>query len=217
MWSIEAELSVQLAIIHLDGLRVKEEKKAFIELTDLAKTYQVRFADVPISEIPGVQASRSFFRAISLDPTKRRPSSEALLNRALKDKELYSVNALVDVGNWCSLDFLLPICVYDAARIHPPVTMRLGRAGESYAGLNDQDIHLEGRYCLADAEGPFGSPVTDSVRTSVTTATREAWLVIFAPREFDRILLHRHADLFAQRVLEICGGQLQLLHLIPSL
>ncbi len=216
MWSIDPDLAVQLAVIRLEQLTITNDKKAFIEMTDLARSYRARFAEIPISDIPGVQASRSFFRAIGLDPTKRRPSSEALLNRALKDKELYSVNSLVDVGNWCSLDFLLPICVYDAGKIDSPVSIRLGQADESYIGLNDQEIHLEGRYCLADSRGPFGSPVTDSIHTSVTLQTREAWLVIFAPRAFDSELLRQQAALFAERALEICSGQLRLLNLIPS-
>ena len=58
---------------------------------------------------PGDAAAvRTMYRKVGLDPTKRRPSSEALLRRVLRGEPLPRVNTLVDVCNWCSVELQLP-------------------------------------------------------------------------------------------------------------
>jgi DNA/RNA-binding domain of Phe-tRNA-synthetase-like protein len=163
-----------------------------------------------------VQTARQLFRAINLDPTKHRPSSEALLRRALKAKPFHKINSLVDIGNWCSLDFLLPICVYDLDKILGKVEVRLGRSEETYLAHNGRIINLSQRYVLADKSGPFGSPITDSVRTAVDLNTTNSLLVIFAPHDTDSILLQRQAARFSERVKHYCGGSTDKIEIITG-
>jgi DNA/RNA-binding domain of Phe-tRNA-synthetase-like protein len=126
-------------------------------------------------------AVRSIYKRVGLDPTKHRPSSEALLRRVMRGESLPRVNSLVDVINWCSVESQLPFGLYDASRIVGPVVLRLGRAGESYPGIRKDEVHVEGRLVLSDDEGPFGNPSSDSERTKVTEATARALVVVFAP------------------------------------
>lgn len=214
MWSLDKTLPVQLALISIEKVTVTDDKTAFEKLADCAESYADLYQWTPLSEIPGVQNARQFFRAIGLDPTKRRPSSEALLNRAIKQKELYTINTLVDLGNWCSLDFLLPTCIYDADKINGDVSIRLGRAGESYLALNNRDIDFEHRFVLVDETGPFGSPMTDSLRTAVTLDTKNAILGIWAPESFEPEKLTEHADVFAKRAQDLCGGSVQFVQIV---
>ncbi len=209
MWQKEKNVPLLLAVARMEGLRVGADDRAYQQLCACGVKYRQRYGDSVISSIPGVEWSRMLFRAMNQDPTKRRPSSEALLNRALKDKGLYHINTLVDLGNWCSLDFLLPICVYDADAIRGEVAVRSGRNGEHYLGHNDQVMNMEGRFVLADQEGPFGSPISDAQRTAVTTASRHVCLVIFAPEEYDTTHLQERLTLFVQRTLEYCGGRVE--------
>lgn len=58
------------------------------------------------------EAVRAMYRHVGLDPTKRRPSSEALLRRIAKGEPLPRINSLVDICNWCSLEFQLPYGLY---------------------------------------------------------------------------------------------------------
>ncbi len=214
MWKIETSLPVKLAVIRIDALMVRREESAFGKLLECAARYAEEYRGKSAGEVPGVQHARKFFRAIGIEPTRRRPASEALLNRALKGKSFSAINTLVDVANWCSLDFLLPICVYDADKIAGEVLVRKGREGETYLALNNREVHLANRYVLADETGPFGSPITDSQRTAVSLNTRNAVLVIFAPREFDRRQLREQADIFSQRVVEFCGGRVMKVEIL---
>ena len=215
MWNIETNLPIQLAVIEIENLTVTNDKTAFQRLKDCAFAYKEKYKNTAIGNIPGIQFARSLFRNIGIDPTKYRPASEALLNRALKDKGFYSVNTLVDVGNWCSLDFLLPTCVYDADKIQGEVKIRKGQEKESYIGINNLTINLHNRYVISDGIGPFGSPKTDSQRTAVNIQTQRAILLIYAPNDFDAKLLKQQADLFAQRANEICKGKTKDIRILP--
>ncbi len=127
-------------------------------------------------------AVRTMYWQAGIDPTRRRPSSEALLRRILRGDRLPRINTLVDVCNWCSLEFQLPYGLYDLERVSGAVLLRIGEPGEEYPGIGKDVVHVAGRLTLVDAQGPFGNPTSDSRRTMVTAATSKALAVIFAPR-----------------------------------
>jgi len=153
-----------------------------------------------------VTSVRTMYKRVGLDPTKTRPSSEALLRRVRKGDPLPRVNSMVDVCNWCSFEFQLPYGLYDADQIDGDVQLRLGRAGESYPGIRKDDVHVADRITLADAIGPFGNPTSDSARTMVTTATRRVLLVVFAPVEVERATLDDVVTTTAGRMHEFTGS-----------
>jgi DNA/RNA-binding domain of Phe-tRNA-synthetase-like protein len=75
----------------------------------------------------------------------------------------------------------VPCCVVGEGSFTPPVVLRAGRPGESYESLRGP-FNLEGKPLLADAEGPFGTPITDSQRVKVKEGTLRAWMVAYLPR-----------------------------------
>ena len=145
-------------------------------------------------------AVRTMYKQVGIDPTKTRPSSEALLRRVRKGDELPRINSLVDVINWCSLETQLPFGLYDMDRIQGDVTLRLGSDGEEYAGIRKDTVHVAGRLTLADDAGPFGNPTSDSARTMVTTVTTKALVVIFCPVSIHHAVLGRALDLTRSRI-----------------
>ncbi|MGH9255420.1 MAG: B3/B4 domain-containing protein [Vicinamibacterales bacterium] len=153
-----------------------------------------------------IAAVRTMYKRVGIDPTRRRPSSEALLRRVRRGDPLPRINSMVDVCNWCSLEFQLPYGLYDAARIQGDVVLRLGLSGESYTGIRKDDVHVGGRIALVDRLGPFGNPTSDSARTMVTPATTRALVVVFAPFELDERRLSQVLDATAQRMQEFTGA-----------
>ncbi len=146
----------------------------------------------PPGEIEGLAPARRLYRAFGIDPTSTRPSSEALLRRILQGKPFPSINAAVDICNLCSTTFLLPIGLYDAAKIEGKVTLRQGEPGESYPGIRKDSVNVAGRPVLVDDVGPFGNPTSDSLRTCVTEATGSLFMVIFAPANYAPAALDAH-------------------------
>jgi DNA/RNA-binding domain of Phe-tRNA-synthetase-like protein len=187
------------AVAWLEGAHVVEREPRL--------TAQLAEAESGVRQQPpaDVASVRSMYKRVGLDPTKTRPSSEALLRRVRKGDPLPRINSLVDVCNWCSLEFQLPYGLYDTAHVEGDVELRLGREGESYPGIRKDDVHVAGRLTLADARGPFGNPTSDSARTMVTTATAAALVVVFAPAETDAARLTRVLDATVARMGEFTG------------
>lgn len=152
-------------------------------------------------------AVRTMYKRVGLDPTKTRPSNEALLRRVRKGQPLPRVNSLVDIINWCSVEFQLPYGLYDRHHIAGTITMRLGRDGEQYGGIRKDTVHVGGRIALVDDTGPFGNPTSDSARTMVTTATTEVLVVVYAPADIDAARLARVLDSTAARITDLAGGR----------
>lgn len=150
-------------------------------------------------------AVRTMYKRVGLDPTKTRPSSEALLRRVRKGGDLPRINSLVDVINWCSLETRVPFGLYDLALIEGDVTLRLGRDDEAYAGIRKDTVHVAGRLTLADAAGPFGNPTSDSARTMVTPATTRALVVIFVPAPLPPAIGDHARALTEARARQFCS------------
>ena len=127
---------------------------------------------------------------VGIDPTKTRPSNEALLRRVRR-----ATRPANQLGgrhrDWCSLEFQLPYGLYDASKISGPVMVRLGAEGESYPGIRKDDVNVAGRIVVADDIGAFGNPTSDSARTMVTPSSTELLIVVYAPAELGQSLLER--------------------------
>ncbi len=65
-------------------------------ISDLAMRLARELAATTVGELPVVAEVRQAFRALGKDPSRYRPSSEALLRRVAQGKGLFNVNNLVD-------------------------------------------------------------------------------------------------------------------------
>lgn len=131
------------------------------------------------SSDPVIANVRAAFKIIGKDPSRYRPSSEALTRRIVAGKSLLGVNNVVDAGNLTSLMTGIPVGCYDAAWIKGNLTLRIGTPGETYGGIGRGSVNLEGLAVLADSDGPFGSPFSDSARTAVTEKTTDLVFVVY--------------------------------------
>lgn len=207
---------VRIGLLATHGVRVREGDPALVAEVDAAcAELRARYGEGRSSEVPGTADARTLYKALGIDPTKTRPSNEALLRRALKGESLYRINTLVDALNLVSLREQLPFGLYDLDRVRPPVTLRLGGPGESYEGIRKGPVNVEGRPVLVDAEGPFGNPTSDSLRTSITLATTRCLVVAYAPAAFPPARLDGVLDRTASALTKACGGEATGRRLVP--
>lgn len=138
-----------------------------------------------VQQHPVFLAVRQMFKKTGLDPTKYRPSSEALARRVLKEKSLPFIHPAVALNNIISLSFLLPMGCYDPEQLGPNLTFRLGRPGETFTSLRQKIFHAEGRLIIAD-NGPCGSPIVDSIRTALRPESRACLYVFYTPIDVEQ-------------------------------
>ena len=150
----------------------------------VARQARTRRSLETLSSDPTVAGVRKLFRSAGTDPTRYRPSSEALLRRILKGEEIPAIDPLVDLNNCLSVELAVPVCVMDARTVAGPFELRAGASGESYESLRGP-FNLEGRPLLVDAHGPCDTPITGNSRVKVRDDTSRAWLVAYMPADPD--------------------------------
>jgi DNA/RNA-binding domain of Phe-tRNA-synthetase-like protein len=165
----------------------------------------------PSDALAELRPGRDLYRAVGIEPTRIRPSSESLLRRVIKNKDLYQINSIVDVCNYASLSFLLPIGLYDLRKISGNVEFRLGRESEEYEGIRKDMIHVRDRLTLADDIGPFGNPSADSQRTAIDLKSRQVLMIIFAPAHYSLHKLKKHIEFSQDMMLKYHNGS-RLVH-----
>jgi DNA/RNA-binding domain of Phe-tRNA-synthetase-like protein len=188
--TVRTEIDVETVTLELYELEVTPPREDF-EL-EVKRTLQMARS----GEVASVGRARELYRRFGIDPTRVRPSSEALLRRLKKDESMPRINSLVDVANAMSVQLQVPVGLYDLGKINgEELVIRLGSEGESYTGIGKEKVNVAGRICVADAEGPIGNPSADSARTMITTATERAVWIYFMPVRDDDI--DRTAELVA--------------------
>lgn len=198
---------VRLGVIVLDGVNVRDADPGLAaEIGGYGEELRRLYPDTKSAEVPGAADARALYKDLGLDPTKVRPSNEALLRRVLKGEALYTVNTLVDALNLCSLRAQLPFGLYDLDRVEPPIVLRRGTPGESYEGIRKGAVNVEGRPVLVDARGPFGNPTSDSARTMITTACRRALVIVYAPSRFTASRVQTVLDQTTATLTQWSGG-----------
>jgi DNA/RNA-binding domain of Phe-tRNA-synthetase-like protein len=187
---VRCEIDIEPVTLELYELEVTAPREDF-EL-EVARTIQVAKS----GDVPAAGRARELYRRFGLDPTRVRPSSEALLRRLKKGEPLPRINSLVDVANAMSVQLQVPVGLYDLDKVKGgELVIRLGADGEGYTGIGKEKVNVAGRICVADAEGPCGNPSADSARTMITTDTeRAAWIYFLPVREED---IDRTAELIA--------------------
>ena len=187
---VRREIDIDIVALELYELEVTPPREDF-ELEVKRATQAARSGKVGPTD-----RARGLYRAFGMDPTRVRPSSEALLRRVKRGESLPRINSLVDVANALSVQLQVPVGLYDLEKAKgDELVIRIGRTGEAYEGIGKERVNVDRRICVADADGPCGNPSADSARTMITTDTERAAWIYFLPVEDDDI--DRTAELIA--------------------
>ena len=128
-------------------------------------------AKVRISPPSESVSVRTMYKKVGLDPTKTRPSNEALLRRVRKGDAIPRINSAVDVVNWCSLEFQLPYGLYDFSKVSGRAAQLMAMNGPCARGLHT---------CSARAKSSLPVPLSPSSST-VTSAAGLRWRMTSVP------------------------------------
>lgn len=131
-----------------------------------------------ISSLPAIRASRQAYKSTGKDPARYRLSAEALLRRAVKEKDLYRISNVVDLLNLTSISTGYSIGGYDASKIEGVIEFGIGLKDEPYVGIGRGGLNIEGLPVFRDKQGAFGTPTSDSERTAVNENTQRFLMII---------------------------------------
>lgn len=169
---------LRLSCIECDvELKIQDEelwKQIQNKITEITRTLKID----KISQLPAISASRKAYKACGKDPARYRLSAEALLRRVVNRNELYQINNVVDALNLVSITTGFSIGGYDADKIKGKIEFGIGNTDEFYSGIGRGELNIEFLPVFRDELGAFGSPTSDSERTSVTMETKRFLMII---------------------------------------
>lgn len=132
-----------------------------------------------INGVENISSSKKAYKSLGKDPNRYRVSSEALYRRIKQGKGLYQINTVVDTNNLISLETGFSAGSYDLKNVKGNIVLRKGAEGETYKGIGKDDINIENLPVLADSEGAFGSPTSDSTKAMVTSNSEKILTLIY--------------------------------------
>ena len=142
-----------------------------------------RLEATAIADYPSIRAWRSAFSQFGAKPTQYRSAPEALLRRLAKHGEIPSINTLVDIGNFLSIRYAMPVAVFDRAHVTGSITVRFAVGDEAFSDLGSSSaVRPEpGEVVFVDEEGVVCARRwcwRQSAQSATGPSTTEALVVI---------------------------------------
>lgn len=174
----KANVAVTLGIVQCT-VTVTEPGQSLSEALDHAAADRLSsLSGGTVDDIPQISETRQAYKTLGKDPSRYRPSAEALARRLIQGKGLYRINNVVDTNNLISLKTGFSIGSYDMATLFPPIVFRKGEIDEGYKAIGRGRLNLENLPIFVDNEGPFGSPTSDSERSLVSLDSDDLLMII---------------------------------------
>lgn len=149
------------------------------EIDTLGAEYRATLTTESLKDMTSIQATRRIYKLCGKDPSRYRPSGEALVRRVLQGKWLYQVDTLVDLINLASMKYGYSIGAFDADKFSgDTLTLGIGKEGEPYEGIGRGMINIAGLPVYRDAVGGVGTPTSDHERTKVSLSTTRLLVLV---------------------------------------
>ncbi len=141
--------------------------------------YRARYTTESIKQMATIQATREAYKRCGKDPSRYRPSGEALCRRILKGMELYQIDTVVDLINLESIASGYSIGGFDADKIAgDTLVLGIGKRDEPYEGIGRGPLNIEGMPVYRDRLGGIGTPTSDNERTKLSLGSTHLLAVI---------------------------------------
>lgn len=149
------------------------------EIDRFLASYRQKYTTESIKAMPAIQATRHTYKILGKDPSRYRPSGEALVRRALQGKELYQIDTAVDLINLASIAYGYSIGGFDAEKIAgDTLCLGVGREGEPYEGIGRGQLNICGLPVYRDATGGIGTPTSDNERTKLELSSHRLLAIV---------------------------------------
>ncbi|MGE7113474.1 B3/B4 domain-containing protein [Lysinibacillus sp. NPDC047702] len=171
---------LKIGIIHYTKIVVAESPQMIKGRMQLyQENLYIEMQENPVTQREGIAEWRRLWKKLGADPNRYRHSAESLMRRISKQNYLTPYHSGVDLNNFFSLQYEIPVGLYDVDKLQGDVEIALGNEDTGYEGLNERYNSLNNILYSKDAEGAFGSPFVDSKRTSVSEETTEALQIFY--------------------------------------
>jgi DNA/RNA-binding domain of Phe-tRNA-synthetase-like protein len=212
------KLSICIGIIN--NVHVEKENEHIEKLkTAVYNEVRTKYDIETLKDNPTVRAYRDFYWRLGIDPTKTRPSGEALLRRVLHEDVLPTISTVVDAYNLASMKTIIPISGFDRDRLKLPFQVRFAKNGEAFTGIGmSQPLSLtDNMLVLADEIQILCIyPYRDSDYTKISEQTTNALIVGYGVPEISEQQLRHAVETTLGYIRTVSGGEIEMIKVFSS-
>ncbi|MEM2460207.1 MAG: phenylalanine--tRNA ligase beta subunit-related protein [Candidatus Hadarchaeales archaeon] len=196
--------------VRVEGVRVEKRHPEVERLKEeTVRKVKGKYDLHSLKEVKAVRAYRDFMWRLGIDPTKIRPSAEALVRRILLGKPFPTINTLVDLYNVVSVQFLISIGAFDLDRLEGELLLRFAEDGEEFLGIGmEEPMKLGGEVVVSDGKKVVAIyPYRDSELTKVTEETKRVLFLLCGVPGIEVETLKEAGAKLREYVEKLCGGR----------
>ncbi|WP_010283642.1 B3/B4 domain-containing protein [Bacillus timonensis] len=197
----------KVGIIRYDDIEVGESPQMIRgRLHTFQESLFFDLEDKSVTDVEGIAEWRRIFKLVGTDPNRYRPSVESIFRRIQKQNFLNSIHSAVDLTNFFSMQYEIPMGIYDADKLDGNIEFRVGQTDDEYQGINGRLISMQDKILSSDETGAFGSPYVDSERTAVTVETNYALQIAYLKPSLGNESCEKLMKSLASMFTQVHGG-----------
>lgn len=212
------ELSICIGIIN--KVHIEQENEQIQKLKkSVYEEVRAKYDIETLKDNSTVRAYRDFYWKLDIDPTKTRPSGEALLRRVLHGDELPRISMVVDAYNLASMKTIIPISGFDKDRLNLPFQVCFAKNGEAFTGIGMSKpmILTEKMLVLADEKQVICIyPHRDSDHTKITEHTQNVVVVGYGAPKITEEQLKEAVETTLEYIKQVSGGEIEMVKVFSS-
>lgn len=167
------------AAVYAEFANSKYSEGLWKEIDEYIAEYRKKYTTESIKMMPSIQATRQAYKRCGKDPSRYRPSGEALVRRTLQGKDLYQIDTCVDLINLASIAYGYSIGGFDYDKIEgDEIVLGVGEDGEPYEGIGRGMLNIAGMPVYRDSIGGIGTPTSDNERTKITPESKRLLAIV---------------------------------------
>ena len=213
------ELAICIGTVN--GVLVEKENEQIRKLKkSVYEEVRAKYNIETLKDNSTVRAYRDFYWKLGIDPTKTRPSGEALLRRVLHGGDLPCISNVVDAYNLASMKTIIPISGFDKDRLSPPFQVRFANNGEAFVGIGMSKplILTDNMLVLADERQILCIyPYRDADYTKITEKTRNVVIIGYGAPGIERNQLEEAVETTLSYIKGVSGGEIQTIRVFSSM
>ncbi|TSC77434.1 MAG: tRNA synthetase subunit beta [Parcubacteria group bacterium Gr01-1014_29] len=163
-----------------------------------------------VSQHPNIATWRRAYKKFGSDPHQYRSSVESLVRRVRKGDSIPHINTLVDIYNYISLTYVIPVGGEDIDTIRGNLQLAFAEGTEPFMRLNgtENEPPSAGEVVYKDDEGVICRRWNwrEADRTKLTEGTKNAIIILDALAPVTHVIVEQATNELAELIKQFCGG-----------
>jgi len=135
---LQKYLDVKIGVVVVKNSNNNGDSEEIMTMLEEEQKIATNFSIETLTKIPAIRLWRNVYASFDSKPREYRCSIEALLRNVLNGRKIRHINRLVDLYNYISLKYVIPVGGEDLKKIKGDIFFKFASGNESFDPLGTQ-------------------------------------------------------------------------------